>query len=74
MTMRELNRDIAGLIAMAKDYKSIDDIELAKACDIAPGTLRNKRSAKQLPLLDFWVVAVIAKLAGYRVEFVKERP
>ena len=72
MTMKELNRDICGVIAMAKDYKDMDDDMIAKVCDISPGTLRNKKSQKQLPLLSYWAVAAIAKCAGYRIEFRKE--
>jgi hypothetical protein len=71
--MKELNRDICGVLAMAKDYKDLDTEKIARACDIAPSTLANKKSKKELPLLSFWAVAVIARLAGYRIEFVKEK-
>ena len=71
--MRELNRDIAGLIAMASDYSGKSTAQIAEACDIALHTLYNKRSRKELPLLPFWAVAVIAKLAGKKIVFEDER-
>ena len=73
MTMREMNRDISGVLAMAKDYKDMDDEMIANACDIGVSTLRNKKSKKELPLLSYWAVAVIAKCAGYRIVFEPER-
>jgi hypothetical protein len=71
--MRELNRDIAGLIAMAADYSGKSTVQIAEACDIALHTLYNKKSKKELPLLSFWAVAVIAKLAGKKIVFEDER-
>ena len=73
MTMRELNRDICGVLAMAMDYEEMTQEKIANACDIAPSTLANKKSKKELPLLSFWTVAVIAKLAGYRISFIEEK-
>ena len=73
MTMKELNRDICGVLAMAKDYAGMDQEQIADACDIAPSTLANKKSRKELPLLSCWAVAVIAKLAGYRISFIEEK-
>ena len=72
MTMGEVNRDICGLLAMAKDYADMDDKDIAKACNIALSTLRGKKSKRELPLLSFWTVAVIGKLAGYEIVFKKE--
>ena len=73
MTMKELNRDISGVIAMAKDYKDMDDEMIAKACDLSMSTIQHKKSKKELPLLSFWAVAAIAKCAGYRIVFEPER-
>lgn len=72
MTIQELNRDINGLIAMAKDFRGADDNMIAKLCGIGAGTLRNKRTRKELPLLSIWAVAEIARWAGYRIVFEPE--
>lgn len=72
MTMKELNRDICGIVAMAKAYKGMTDADIAEACNMSATTLQHKRSYKELPLLSYWNVTVIARLAGYRVEFVPE--
>lgn len=73
MTMKELSRDIAGVLEMAKDYKDLTYDDIAKACDISASTIANKKSKKELPLLSFWSVAVIARLAGKKIIFVDER-
>lgn len=71
MTMRELNHDICGILGMAMD-NNMTQQEVARKCNVAPSTLANKKSQKELATLSFWSVAAMAKLAGYKVVFEKE--
>lgn len=72
LTMRDANSDICSMIARAKAGNRWTDADVAAAVDMAAGTIRNKRCARELPFLSFWAVAVIADFAGFKVEFVRK--
>ena len=70
MTYIEMQKEIQGLRAMAKDYRDITDEDLANYCGLKAKTLRNKASGKKLPEISIWKIQRMAELAKKKVVFV----
>lgn len=71
MGKSELNRDVAMILAGAKAYQNCTDVGIGAACGVSAGTIRNKRMKAELHKLSYEKVALLAELAGGRIEFVK---
>lgn len=66
---QQANEDIAVIMAEAKTRQNIRDADIGKLIGLEAITIRNKRSTKTLPTLQFWKVLVLAEAAGYCVRF-----
>lgn len=64
-----MSNQIAGMMYEAKKRHDIDDDDLGKRIDLSGGTIRNMRSKKTTCNIQFWKVALIAKMAGYEIKF-----
>ena len=73
MTFRYYNKEIEGLRSTAKTMCDFTDKKLAETLKIGKSTITNKSSKKTLPMMRFWDVAKMAKLAGKKIVFVDEQ-
>lgn len=70
--LKELSIRCSGLMTEAEHWKKMNKQEIADYVGLTDRTLREKSRADQMHTLPIGVIAKIAGLAGYSIEFVRK--